>query len=122
MDERNRTELGQWLDAARGRAAELARRCGVQAPEVSDWASGKKDVPVRHCPTVEEFTGIPCERLQPDVRWYVLRGTAVQGRVVQIGTRDNPRHVLLPDPDTPLDVVVRDTTAAANEPNQDRVA
>lgn len=76
MDEQNRTELGRWLAAERGRAAELARRCGVKEPVVSEWASGRSAVPVRHCPTVEEFSGIPCERLQPAVRWYVLRNGA----------------------------------------------
>lgn len=76
LDTNQPTELGQWLASERGRAAELARRCEVKPPVVSDWASGTKAVPVRHCPTVEEFTGIPCERLQPAVRWYVLRGTA----------------------------------------------
>lgn len=106
VDEQQRTELGRWLDAERGRAAELARRCGVAPPEVSDWASGKKTVPVRHCPTVEEFAGIQCERLQPGVRWYVLRNSAMP-----IGTTPAV-EVVTPDPGQ----------AANDEPNQDRAA
>lgn len=77
MDEITRLELSQFLRAARGRAAELARRCKVQPPVVHDWTTGLRPVPAAHCPTVEEFTGIACERLQPAVRWHVLRGTAV---------------------------------------------
>jgi DNA-binding transcriptional regulator YdaS (Cro superfamily) len=43
---------------------------------VHSWATGQSPVPAPHCPTVEEFTGIACEQLQPAVRWYVLRGSA----------------------------------------------
>jgi hypothetical protein len=65
-------------------------------------------VPAVHCPTVEEFTAIPCERLLPThngqpVRWYVLRGTA---------------RPIATDP--ALEVVTTDSGKSANdEPERD---
>ena len=33
-------------------------------------------VPAAYCPDIEELTGVACEDLRPDVKWYVLRGKA----------------------------------------------
>ena len=68
--------LGEWGAFERGRFADLASQIKVSPPVVSDWAAGKKRIPAEQCPKIEEYTGIRCEELRPDVRWDVLRGNA----------------------------------------------
>lgn len=62
-----------------GSRADLADRVGVAHSTVGMWVFRKK-VPAEHCPAIERETGVVCERLRPDVPWYVLRGTAKRAR------------------------------------------
>tara|TARA_R100001015_G_C4542455_1_gene106151 strand:+ start:480 stop:704 length:225 start_codon:yes stop_codon:yes gene_type:complete len=50
--------------------AEIARECKITKPAVQQW---KTHIPARFCPTIERLTGIPCETLNPQVEWSVLR-------------------------------------------------
>tara|TARA_R100000805_G_C3560355_1_gene69402 strand:+ start:221 stop:445 length:225 start_codon:yes stop_codon:yes gene_type:complete len=50
--------------------AEIARECKITKPAVQQW---KNHIPARFCPTIERLTGIPCETLNPQVEWSVLR-------------------------------------------------
>ena len=54
-----------------------ARALGVSAQAVYFWRAGSRQLPARHCPTIERLTGgqIRCEDLRPDVDWAYLRGT-----------------------------------------------
>lgn len=56
---------------------ELARKLGVTAGAVSQWANGLSAVPAERCPLIEQATGgqVRCEDLRPDVAWSVLRNT-----------------------------------------------
>ena len=50
--------------------AEIARECKITKPAVQQW---KNHITARFCPTIERLTGIPCETLNPQVEWSVLR-------------------------------------------------
>ena len=54
--------LKEAVEAAGGAAA-LARRLGIKQPSVFGW----KKVPARRAIAVEAITGIPRERLRPDI-------------------------------------------------------
>ncbi len=70
--------LREWLDEKRGRGLQLAGGLLVSPPMVSDYASGKKQIPAERCPTIERLTerAVTCEELRPDVEWHVLRGVS----------------------------------------------
>lgn len=70
--------LREWLDEKRGRGLQLAGGLEVSPPMVSDYASGKKQIPAERCPTIERLTdrAVTCEELRPDVEWHVLRGVS----------------------------------------------
>lgn len=79
-------ELKSWLAGERGRAASLARQLGVAQPVVSDWCTGKKDVPLSRCVQIEVATsGVVTRRdLRPgDWRehWPELAAADTQGAV-----------------------------------------
>ena len=59
------------IEACNG-AAKFAARIGVALSSPSMWKTRRR-VPAEHCPAIERETGIPCERLRPDVPWDVLR-------------------------------------------------
>lgn len=68
-------------DACRlvGNATKLARRLGVSANTVSEWATGKHPVPIIRCVEIEEITGgvIDRKKLRPDdwhKIWPEIRG------------------------------------------------
>ena len=56
-----------------GGTANLARQLGVAAMTVSDWATGKRPVPVVRCVEIEELTGgaVTRKQLRPD-DWYQI--------------------------------------------------
>lgn len=54
-----------------GSQAELAKLLNVTRGAVSQWKSSV--VPAKHCPVIEQRTGILCERLNPRVDWSVTR-------------------------------------------------
>lgn len=63
-----------------GSASELARRMNVPRMTVSEWATGKRPVPIIRCVEIEELTGgaVTRKQLRPDDWWQIwpdLRGT-----------------------------------------------
>ena len=64
-----------------GSPSKLAAAVGgdVKRQHVEHWLkSGVVSAP--NCPLVELATGVPCERLNPDVRWDVVRKGRNAGR------------------------------------------
>jgi len=49
--------LKEWLKGERGRSAALARHLSLQPPNINEWITGKKPVPVAHALAIELFTG-----------------------------------------------------------------
>lgn len=49
----------------------------MTSPTVSQWVSGRRQVPAERCPEIEKVAGglVRCEDLRPDVDWAYLRGT-----------------------------------------------
>ena len=47
----------------------MARHLQVSQSLVSNWCVGNLLVPPERCPAIERLTGIPAERLRPDVGW-----------------------------------------------------
>lgn len=56
-----------------GGPANSARLLKKSIQAVLFWVDGRRELPAAECPTIERLTGIPCERLRPDVEWSVLR-------------------------------------------------
>ena len=56
-----------------GNGALLAEKLGVTAVTVSDWASGKRPVPIIRCVEIEELTcnAVTRKQLRPD-DWYQI--------------------------------------------------
>jgi len=50
-----------------GGQAPTARLCVVSQPTVWRWVKGKSPVTPRACPIIEEFSGVPCTALRPDI-------------------------------------------------------
>lgn len=59
------TALRTWLDEERGRGVTLARDLKVTPGAVTQWADSQ--VPADRIFRVAELTGIPIEKLRPDV-------------------------------------------------------
>lgn len=49
-------KLNDWLQQRRGRQAEIARHLGIKPPQVADWISRDKPVPVVHMAEIEAYT------------------------------------------------------------------
>lgn len=49
----------------------LAEKLGVSQPTISEWRTGRRQVPRDRCPLIEKATGgkVACEMLRPDLRW-----------------------------------------------------
>jgi DNA-binding transcriptional regulator YdaS (Cro superfamily) len=64
--------LAVWLSQRRGRQAALAAHLRIKPPQVAAWIAGKKQVPLDHCPFIQDFTGgeVTCEELRPDQAAY----------------------------------------------------
>ena len=67
-------------ELGRGSASALCEAIKGHSSDVSDWATGKKQVPAERCPQIEAATKgmVRCEDLRPDVAWGVLRGNTAQ--------------------------------------------
>lgn len=61
-------ELHEWLKQEHGRQAALARHLGIKPPQVADWISGDKPVPVVHMAAIEVFTegAVTRREMRPD--------------------------------------------------------
>lgn len=57
--------LRKWLDEGQGRGIDLARKIGVTPSAVTQWADGR--VPAERIFRVSEVTGIPLQKLRPDI-------------------------------------------------------
>lgn len=72
-----------------GAQAALAKALGVAPVLVSQWANGKRAVPLDRCVQIEQATkaAVTCEELRPDKAgyWAHLRGP-----------RDIPQHIVYP--------------------------
>lgn len=55
--------LLKWLDFERGRRVELAKRLGVRPSAISQW----RQVPAHRTAAIEAATGIPRQKLRPDL-------------------------------------------------------
>lgn len=53
--------------AAYGSQAAAARRLNVSSGLVWQWLNGERPIAPKHCPVIEEDTGIRCEHLRGDV-------------------------------------------------------
>lgn len=49
--------LHTYLSQERGRQAELAKALGAHAPDISDWAQGKRPIPHKYGAPIEIATG-----------------------------------------------------------------
>lgn len=73
-------ELKPYLDQRRGARSWLAREINVSPVLVSQWATGVRQVPAEHCPSIERATSglVSCEDMRPDVDWAYLRKQPTQ--------------------------------------------
>lgn len=85
-------KLSDWVAAKRGRQASLADQLGLRQPQVADWISGKKRVPLDHCPFIQAFTAgeVRCEDLRPDAAEYFALIRAQAAGVVQPAVGASP--------------------------------
>lgn len=60
-----------------GGTGAMAAALEITAPTVSEWVSGRRQVPAERCPTIERLTkgDVTCEQLRSDVDWAYLRKT-----------------------------------------------
>jgi DNA-binding transcriptional regulator YdaS (Cro superfamily) len=49
-------KLSDYLSQGHGRAAALARSLGIKPPNVTDWAKGRRDVPIHYGAQIEQAT------------------------------------------------------------------
>lgn len=56
-----------------GSVTNLAKGLAVTPQAVCFWRDGKRTLPADKCPTIEQLTGVSCERLRPDVSWAYIR-------------------------------------------------
>ena len=58
-----------------GTQRKLAEILGVTEAAVWQVRKGRRAIPARWCPLIEEATkgAIKCEKLRPDIKWQVLR-------------------------------------------------
>lgn len=60
---------------AMGGPSEVARKLDLHKPStVYQWRVQGR-IPAKYCPLIEEETGIPCEALNEDIPWGILRST-----------------------------------------------
>lgn len=62
-------DLRDFASESKGNVKKLADALGISHSSVSFWISGKRKVPMHHCPKVERLTGVPRRILRPDVDW-----------------------------------------------------
>lgn len=49
--------------------AQVARQLGIKPQQLQEWLSGRRPVPLRHCPSLEQIGLARCEDLRADVDW-----------------------------------------------------
>lgn len=75
-----RMRLSDYLAQKRGRLSDLSRQIGAPISNMSDWASGRRPVPVERCADIERGTGGVVTRrdLRPDDRQRIWPELAQQ--------------------------------------------
>jgi DNA-binding transcriptional regulator YdaS (Cro superfamily) len=53
------------------RALSEATKESIKSQTVANWMS--RGIPMERCLDIEKLTGIPCERLNPDIDWKKIR-------------------------------------------------
>ena len=68
-------KLADYVDAVRGRQAELARVLKCPPPLIFQWARSVRPVPYMRCLQLEHATGghVTCEEMRPDIAWCRVR-------------------------------------------------
>ena len=68
--------------------AALARKLGVTAGAVNQWANGTSAVAAERCPQIEQATAgqVRCEDLRPDVQWSVLRNSPAGASIAPVAS------------------------------------
>lgn len=58
----------EWVTAKRGRSLAIAQALGVTPPLVSDWVTGKKQIPSQHCKAIQALSDgeVTCQEMRPD--------------------------------------------------------
>ena len=64
-------KLTDYIKAELGTQAELCRRIGAHAPDMSRWLKGVRPIPEDACAAIERATGgvCTCEENLPGARW-----------------------------------------------------
>lgn len=107
-------KLHDWTNEQRGRSLWLAGALGITPPVVSDWCTGKKQVPVERCAAIERATqgAVTRRDLRPDDYldiWPELAHTQAQAiappaaRYIQ--PDDERDEILPPEKTVPREVV-----------------
>jgi DNA-binding transcriptional regulator YdaS (Cro superfamily) len=86
--------LSTWLSGRRGRSVALARHLKIPPSMVTKMAAGEKQVPLDHCPFIQDFTGsaVTCEELRPDQAAYFALIRAQVGAGGTAGPSGLPTH------------------------------
>jgi DNA-binding transcriptional regulator YdaS (Cro superfamily) len=67
-----------------GSKANLARTLGEFPQNIDNWR--KRGIPLDKCAGIERATGVPCERLRPDVTWTRDELGAIRGYFVPLAS------------------------------------
>lgn len=72
-------KIQTWLRLERGRQASLAVHLGIKPPQVGDWLSGDKMIPIVHMAAIEAYTKgeVTRQEMCPD-RWQHIWPELVQ--------------------------------------------
>jgi DNA-binding transcriptional regulator YdaS (Cro superfamily) len=60
-------DFKSWIESERGRAMALARLIDVPPSFVTKMATGEKQIPARHCKTIQAFSEglVTCQEMRP---------------------------------------------------------
>ena len=71
-------KLLNYVDSiGRGAYTLISKNIGVPVSVIYMWAHGKRNVPIKHCVSIEQETNgaVTCEELRPDFDWAYLRNS-----------------------------------------------
>lgn len=68
MANNDQMKFTAWVTAKRGRSLAIAQALGVTPPVVSDWVTGKKQIPSQHCKAIQALSEgeVTCQDMRPD--------------------------------------------------------
>ena len=75
-----------------GSMQKLAKHLGVTKGAVSQWKLAGRQIPLRHCPSIERLTAgdVQCEELRSDVDWSAIRTGVTKDDVAQCRPDESP--------------------------------